>query len=512
MIIAGSEVNVGVQLSAFAAHDETDLGVGLELDEAVDDLHAGALEIARPFDVGSLVEAGLEFHQRGDGLARLRRLDQRGDDRAVAAGAVERLLDGDDIGIGRRLAHELHHRVEAFEGMVDDDVLLADGGKAIAAVIADAFGKARNIGLVLQVAPLIEDKLVEVGESQHMIDDDKVLLIEVELIGDEGAQIVGHRARALHVDDGTAATALQQSLEQKHQIFGFFLDFDIAVAKYAKDAGTGDFMAGEKLVEINGDDFFERQEAHDLAAVGKTDEALQLRRNRHECGDNLAVLGANQAQRKRESEIGNEGKRMCRIDGQRCEHGKDLFAEMGIEPDTVAFQQFLGLDHRDSRLAQFAAHPRPDSLLIGDQFARHAIDLHQLLRRRQTIVAQRVDPGIDHAFEPRDADHEEFVEIGRGDRQESEALEERMAHVARFLQNTTVEAEPGEFAIDEALGRGGINRRLDLGNERIDGGGNDGVGHYEMAVWEGSRVAKRRDSVMTAPRHLRTAFRPPKPQ
>ena len=81
-----------------------DLGMGLELDEAEHDLGAGAFEIARPLDVRLLVEARLEFDQRHDRFAGFRRLGQRCDDRAVARGAVERLLDGDDIGIACRLA------------------------------------------------------------------------------------------------------------------------------------------------------------------------------------------------------------------------------------------------------------------------------------------------------------------------------------------------------------------------------------------------------------------------
>ena len=143
MIVAGAEMHVGAHVAALAAHHHRHLGVGLELDEAEDDLRAGALEIARPLDVGLLVEARLELDQRHDRLAGLGRLGQRRDDRAVVRGAVERLLDGHDIGIAGRLAHELHHDVEGFVRVVDDDVLLADGGEAIAAMIADALGKAR---------------------------------------------------------------------------------------------------------------------------------------------------------------------------------------------------------------------------------------------------------------------------------------------------------------------------------------------------------------------------------
>ena len=144
MIIAGAEMDIGVQVSALAAHHQADLGVGLERDEAIDHLHAGAFQVARPFDVGGFVETGLEFDQRGDRLARLRRLDQGADDGAVVAGAIERLLDRHHIRIGRGLAQELHHRVEALERMMDDKVLLADGGETVAAMVADALGKARD--------------------------------------------------------------------------------------------------------------------------------------------------------------------------------------------------------------------------------------------------------------------------------------------------------------------------------------------------------------------------------
>jgi hypothetical protein len=71
--------------------------VGLQLDEAVDHLHAGALEIARPADVGFLVEARLELDQRGDGLAGLGGFGERLDDRRVGLGAIERLLDRDHV-------------------------------------------------------------------------------------------------------------------------------------------------------------------------------------------------------------------------------------------------------------------------------------------------------------------------------------------------------------------------------------------------------------------------------
>jgi hypothetical protein len=71
------------ELPGLAAHHHDSLA-GLQLDEAVDDLHAGALQVAGPADVGLFVEARLEFDQRGHRLAGLGGVDQRLDDRGVA--------------------------------------------------------------------------------------------------------------------------------------------------------------------------------------------------------------------------------------------------------------------------------------------------------------------------------------------------------------------------------------------------------------------------------------------
>src|SRR6185437_6527234 len=108
----------------------------------------------------------------------------------------------------------------ALEGMVDDDVLLADGRETVAAMVADALGKARDIGLELEVAAFVEDQLLQVGEAEQAVDDDEVAGFEVELVGDELAQIARHRARAFHVDDAAAAALLQQRLEQQREVFG----------------------------------------------------------------------------------------------------------------------------------------------------------------------------------------------------------------------------------------------------------------------------------------------------
>ena len=54
------------------AHHEEDLGVRLQPDEPVHDVHARLFELAGPLHVGLLVEARLELDERHHLLARVR--------------------------------------------------------------------------------------------------------------------------------------------------------------------------------------------------------------------------------------------------------------------------------------------------------------------------------------------------------------------------------------------------------------------------------------------------------
>ena len=67
VVVAGAEMAVAAGDAVFvAAHEQGQLAVGLEADDAVEDLHAGVFHAARPADVGGFVEAGHELDdQRG---------------------------------------------------------------------------------------------------------------------------------------------------------------------------------------------------------------------------------------------------------------------------------------------------------------------------------------------------------------------------------------------------------------------------------------------------------------
>jgi hypothetical protein len=73
--------------------------VRLQPHDAVDHVHARVFEGLGPLDVGRLVEAGLQFHQRHHLLALLGRVDQGGHDRRVTRRSIQRLFDAHDLGV-----------------------------------------------------------------------------------------------------------------------------------------------------------------------------------------------------------------------------------------------------------------------------------------------------------------------------------------------------------------------------------------------------------------------------
>ena len=162
IVIAGAEMQIVAQFVAVAADDHQHLAVGLESDHAVDDVHAGFLQPARPEDVVGLVKARAELDQHGDLLAVLRRADERGDDGRVAAGAVERHLDREHVGVGSCGFEEFDHAGKALVGMMQHHVLPPHDLEVVAARRQQG-GDDRHVGLVAQRGERVDARLAASG-------------------------------------------------------------------------------------------------------------------------------------------------------------------------------------------------------------------------------------------------------------------------------------------------------------------------------------------------------------
>ena len=101
MIIAGAEMHIMPEPIGIAPDDEERFAMRLQTDHAVNDMRARFLQPARPLNVGRFVEARAQFDQRGHLFAGVGRVDQRLDDRRIAAGAVKRDLDCENLRILR---------------------------------------------------------------------------------------------------------------------------------------------------------------------------------------------------------------------------------------------------------------------------------------------------------------------------------------------------------------------------------------------------------------------------
>ena len=333
MIVAGAGVDIGRQAAALAAHHQRQLGVGLQFEEAVHHLHAGAFEIARPADIGFLVEPRLQLDQRGHRLAGLGGLRQRAHDRRVVRGAVQRLLDRDDVGIARRLLQELHDDVERFIGVMDDQVLLPDRREDIAAMIAHPFGMARHIGREFEVGPVEPRQLRQFVHRQHAVDQQHLVVGGGQRALHEGAQLFRHRGFDLEPDHRPAPPPLQRGLEQPHQIFGLFLDFQFGVADDAERALALDDVAGEQPADEQAGGLLQRDQPHRaVLAGGQPDEAVDLAGHADQRVHRLAVGDPRQLQRDGEAEARDERERMRRIDRQRRQQREDVVEEMILDP------------------------------------------------------------------------------------------------------------------------------------------------------------------------------------
>jgi hypothetical protein len=163
-----------------------------------------------------------------------------------------------------------------------------------------------------------------------------------------------------------------------------------------------------------------------------------------------AVVLAVQLQDGREAAVGDEGKGMRRIDGERRQDREDLVDEILVEPRALGVGELAGIEDGDAGFAQFVLQGGPGVLLARHQGRDALADCHELLGRGHAVVAQQGRAGLQHVDQAGHSDHVELVQdVGR-DRQEAHPLQQGVALVAGLLEDPEVERQPRQFTIDEA--------------------------------------------------------------
>src|SRR5207244_8860174 len=77
------------------------------------------------------------------------------------------------------------------------------------------------------------------------------------------------------------------------------------------------------------------------------------------------------------------------------------------------------------------------------------LNLIKRFGRTQSIRSNIARFAFDLLFNPSDADLEELVQVRAEDAKKLHPLDQRLGRILRFLENTTIELEPAQFAVDE---------------------------------------------------------------
>ena len=232
---------------------------------------------------------------------------------------------------------------------MDQDVLFADRGEAVAGVIPDPFREPRLEGAELQFRPVRRDQLGKLVEAQQPLDPNNIVAAGVQVGADEVLEVTGHVGLDLHPDHRAQPALLETLLELADEILGLLLDLDVGIADQPEDAPGLDPRAGKQPVHEEGHEAFQRKKAPLRPAAGpglgrQFPEPGDLGGNRDE-GIERAPLGLEpQLEDQGKGQVRDEGKRVRRVDGEGRQYGKEPVLEGLFQGLAVTRRQGLGAD------------------------------------------------------------------------------------------------------------------------------------------------------------------------
>ena len=149
--------------------------------------------------------------------------------------------------------------------------------------------------------------------------------------------------------------------------------------------------------------------------------------------------------------IGNERKRVCRIDCLRGQDRDDVFFEVVPQPVSLCPRERVVVDQADPGCREVLRKPGQHVLLGIDKVLHRIEQPAKLLLRGFSVDRKLVDLAAHLSGNTGHAHHHEFVEIVAADRKEAQAFKEGIIAIDRFCEHATVERKPAEFAIEEPL-------------------------------------------------------------
>ena len=118
-----------------------------------------------------------------------------------------------------------------------------------------------------------------------------------------------------------------------------------------------------------------------------------------------------QLQRDREAKIGNEWKRMRRVDGERSQHRKDVLQKIVSSQARSGFLKRVPVDQDDTFSSKFLTQLLPPLQLVTCQHGHRIGDAAELLGWGQPIRTLGGDALAYLPFKAGNPHHEKFVEV-----------------------------------------------------------------------------------------------------
>ena len=336
-----------------APHDEKDLRVGLVVADSVDDVRAGLFEAVGPADVRFLVEAGQELHEHGDLLALLRGPREGADDGGVPARAVERLLDGEHVGVVRGLGGEGHDRIEGVVRVVEEHVALIEHGEDALPGRKLRHGK-RPQRLVPQIFEGGQvEKEGEGAQVQRGGEEVDVLASHLEALRqglDEGGL---HACLDLEADHPAAAPLPQLVLDRFEKVPSpLVVQLQLRVTGDPEDRRVEDLLPREECSQLGPDHLLE-PDVDVPTLAGEPHEPRHARRHLDH-GEPRGRLRPGGLEKKRqvEAEVGKHGKGAGGVDGEGRESGEELLSEKPRQPGSSGGIDLGGRRHPQAPLGE----------------------------------------------------------------------------------------------------------------------------------------------------------------
>src|SRR5215212_6308102 len=304
-----------------------------------------------------------------------------------------------------------------------------------------------------QIGAIDVRELLQISEPYRVGRGEHRVFVDLEVANKPVPQVVGHLVRDNEPDALAEPAALQLVLYRLQEVGRFvLLDHEVRVAGYLEDVARDDVLAGEELVQVRRDNFFDPHKAHlgpfagTAVLVGEPHKAVYGGRHFYAGHHPPSRVPDHDEQIQRE--VGDVRERVRRVYGEGREYGQYVRYELFPELSALCGADLVVRHHAYALVFQgwyelAVKYPAP----LLEELLRVVVYPEELFFRCHPIWNGVRELRGHLLLQPRDPDHEELIEVGLGDRDEPHPLEQRVPLIAGLLEDPVVEPQPRELPV-----------------------------------------------------------------